>query len=129
MIRRSIAISAVALALAACTRGALAQYAAESQPREGRAVSLVQVRYAFPDGDDGYGDFGEYAKFRDRGFRDGFAGARKDFENHRFFTPMNRDEYRHPDDVPREAIRTYRIAFREGYLRGEHEIEEHLEGR
>ena len=59
---------------------------------------------------------GEYQEFQQAGFRDGIEGARKDFENHRPFTPENRDEYRHPH-VPRNVYHDYRQAFREGYHR------------
>lgn len=59
---------------------------------------------------------GEYNEFRRKGFVDGIQGAHKDAENHRPFTPQNRDEYRHPG-VPRNVYRDYREAFREGYQR------------
>lgn len=121
----SIAISTLAMAMTAGTGAAFAQYAPAPQGTYVQGSYVAQYgyrdRYDRDDDDRGARDF---ARFRDRGFRDGFQGARRDFENHRYFTPMNRDEYRHPDDVPREAIRTYRIAFREGYLRGVHEIQE-----
>lgn len=118
----SIAISAFALAMAAGTGAAVAQYGA---PPQGSYVQSPYVaQYGYRDRDDYEVDARVYARFRDRGFQDGFQGARRDFENHRSFTPLNRDEYRHPDDVPRQAIRAYRIAFREGYLRGVHEIRE-----
>ena len=58
----------------------------------------------------------EYNEYRQAGFHDGIEGARKDFENHRPFTPENRDEYRHPH-VPRNVYHDYREAFREGYHR------------
>ena len=50
-----------------------------------------------------------------RGFHDGMAGAQKDFGNHRRPDVDNRDEYRHPDEVPREMWDSYRDAFRRGY--------------
>ncbi|WP_109487269.1 hypothetical protein [Occallatibacter savannae] len=53
-----------------------------------------------------------------RGFRDGIEGARRDAENHRQPNVENRDEYRHPDDVPPPMRRAYREAFRRGYERG-----------
>ena len=59
---------------------------------------------------------GEYNQYRQQGFRDGIEGARKDAENHRSFTPENRDEYRHPH-VPKNVYGDYREAFREGYNR------------
>ncbi len=59
---------------------------------------------------------GEYNEFRRKGFLDGIEGARRDAENHRPFTPENRDEYRHPS-VPANVYRDYRVAFREGYHR------------
>ena len=59
---------------------------------------------------------GEYNEYRKQGFRDGIEGARKDAENHRPFTPENRDEFRHPH-VPANVYHDYRQAFREGYHR------------
>ena len=58
----------------------------------------------------------EYNEFRRKGFLDGIQGAHRDAENHRPFTPENRDEYRNPS-VPRNVYRDYREAFREGYHR------------
>lgn len=59
---------------------------------------------------------GEYRDYQVKGFRDGIEGAHRDAENHRPFTPENRDEYRHPG-VPKGLYRDYRQAFREGYHR------------
>ena len=67
---------------------------------------------------------GEYNEFRRMGFHDGIEGARKDFENHRPFTPENRDEYRHPH-VPRNVYHDYREAFREGYHRAVQNLNYH----
>jgi ribosome modulation factor len=53
-----------------------------------------------------------------RGFHDGVEGARKDFGNHRQPDPDNRDEYRHPDNVPPQMWNAYRDAFRRGYQVG-----------
>jgi len=53
-----------------------------------------------------------------RGFHDGIEGARRDIENHRQPNVENRDEYRHPDDVPPPMRRAYRDSFRRGYERG-----------
>lgn len=53
-----------------------------------------------------------------RGFHDGIEGARHDIENHRQPNVENRDEYRHPDNVPPPMRRAYREAFRRGYDRG-----------
>ena len=53
-----------------------------------------------------------------RGFHDGIEGARHDIENHRQPNVENRDEYRHPDDVPPPMRHAYRDAFRRGYDRG-----------
>ncbi|HEY9138381.1 MAG TPA: hypothetical protein VIM67_08920 [Terriglobus sp.] len=47
-----------------------------------------------------------------QGFQDGMYGARKDFENHRRPTVMNRDEYRNYRGPNR---RMYQDAFRRGY--------------
>ena len=53
-----------------------------------------------------------------RGFHDGIDGARRDAENRRQPDVNNRDEYRHPDNVPPRMRRAYREAFRRGYERG-----------
>ena len=53
-----------------------------------------------------------------RGFHDGIEGARRDIDNHRQPDVNNRDEYRHPDNVPPPMRRAYREAFRRGYERG-----------
>lgn len=53
-----------------------------------------------------------------RGFRAGVRGAYKDAQNHRQPNVNNRDEYRHPDDVPGGDIRAYRDGFRRGYWTG-----------
>ena len=67
---------------------------------------------------------GEYNAYRQQGFHDGIEGARKDFENHRPFTPENRDEFRHPH-VPRNVYHDYREAFREGYHRAVQNLHYH----
>lgn len=117
-----IAISALACALTVGTGVAAAQYGAGVQPIVWNGHQpQYQNRYGDGDADDGYGARGygrEYQRFEQQGYREGYRGAFKDFENHRSATPMNRDEYRDPDDVPRQAVRVYRIAFRQGYLRG-----------
>lgn len=51
---------------------------------------------------------------RRQGFRDGVAGAIKDFGNHRRPDPDNRDEYRHPS-VPYAEQQHYRDGFERGY--------------
>ncbi len=57
----------------------------------------------------------EFAEMRQRGFRDGIQGARKDYENHRPPNVNNRDEYRHPGFIPGPDRREYKIGFRRGY--------------
>lgn len=95
------------------TTGAFAQYGGPPPPPPGYGPGYGQ-------GPGPGGDWrtppGEYRDFQQAGFRDGIEGARKDFENHRPFTPENRDEYRHPH-VPRNVYHDYRQAFREGYHR------------
>jgi ribosome modulation factor len=56
-----------------------------------------------------------FREFQQRGFRDGIEGARKDYENHRRPTPDNRDEFRHPNFIPRQFRDDYRDGFRRGY--------------
>jgi ribosome modulation factor len=60
---------------------------------------------------------GELNETQRRGFRDGIEGARKDFENHRRFTPDNRDEYRNPH-LPFDLREAYQEGFRRGYAVG-----------
>jgi ribosome modulation factor len=50
-----------------------------------------------------------------RGFQDGIQGAHRDFENGRRPDPENRDEFRHPVDVPFLLQADYRDGFRKGY--------------
>jgi hypothetical protein len=60
----------------------------------------------------------EWNEFQRRGFHDGIEGARRDAENHRQPDVDNRDEFRHPDNVPPQMRRAYREGFRRGYERG-----------
>jgi hypothetical protein len=56
-------------------------------------------------------------EFRDaqrRGYQDGVAGARKDFDNHRRPDVNNRDEYRKPP-VAGPDQNDYRDGFQRGY--------------
>lgn len=57
----------------------------------------------------------EYNDVQRRGFHDGIEGARRDFGNHRRPDPDNRDEFRHPENVPPPMWNAYRDAFRRGY--------------
>ena len=94
-----------------------------------------QVRAAQPPPPSGYDrDRGWDAppeEFRDdiqrRGFRDGIEGARADFANHRRPDVNNRDEFRHPHDVPPRMRDRYREAFRRGYDVGVRRMTEHRE--
>ena len=56
----------------------------------------------------------EFREWQQKGFRDGIEGAKKDYENHRRFTPNNRDEFRHPN-APGPFRRDYKDGFRRGY--------------
>lgn len=62
-----------------------------------------------------------------RGFRDGIEGARKDFQNHRSPNVNRRDEFRHPEGVPRPLRDQYRMAFRRGYDVAVRRMTEHRE--
>lgn len=57
----------------------------------------------------------DFAAARQRGFRDGIEGARKDFENHRPPNVNNRDEFRDPRFIAPPDRREYRFGFRKGY--------------
>ena len=56
----------------------------------------------------------ELSDVQRRGFQDGMAGARKDFENHRRPDVDNRDEFRQPH-LPPALWEEYRAGFRRGY--------------
>jgi len=56
----------------------------------------------------------EFQEIQRRGFRDGIAGAHRDFDNHRRPDVNNRDEYRDAEG-PREVREAYREGFRRGY--------------
>jgi hypothetical protein len=60
---------------------------------------------------------GPGGQVRQQGFREGVAGAIKDFGNHRRPDPDNRDEFRHPP-VPYAAQDAYRDGFQRGYRWG-----------
>lgn len=53
-----------------------------------------------------------------KGYREGVRGAYKDAQNHRQPNVNNRDEYRHPDDIPGGDVGAYRQGFRRGYWTG-----------
>jgi hypothetical protein len=61
---------------------------------------------------------GPGSELRLRGFQDGMDGALKDLGNHRRPDPNNRDEYRHPNNVPYQLQDVYRDGFQRGYQRG-----------
>ena len=54
-------------------------------------------------------------EIRTRGFQDGAEGAIRDFDNNRRPDPNNRDEYRHPNNVPYPMMDAYRDGFARGY--------------
>jgi len=127
-----IAASALSLALTLSTGAcvAQAQFASNQPGTYGYAPAHGygqdrddRVRHDEQDGWDaaprGYSDI------QLRGYREGMDGARKDFGNRRRPNPNNRENYRHPHDVPHSLDGDYRAAFREGYRRAM----EHLQGR
>ena len=61
---------------------------------------------------------GPGSDIRIRGFQDGMDGALRDLDNHRPPDPNNRDEFRHPNNVPYQLQDVYRDGFRAGYGRG-----------
>lgn len=85
---------------------AFGQYA---QPQQG----YDQGRRDWDDGPRNYEQ-----DFQQRGFRDGFDGARKDYENHRRPNVRNRDEFRDPDFIPRPYRHEYQEGFERGYWTG-----------
>ena len=54
-------------------------------------------------------------EMRTRGFQDGAEGAIRDYDNNRRPDPNNRDEYRHPNNVPYQLMDAYRDGFQRGY--------------
>ncbi|HTD95940.1 MAG TPA: hypothetical protein VK627_03400 [Edaphobacter sp.] len=83
---------------------------AQGPPPPGYSGGYGQEPWASPPG--------EYQDIQRRGFHDGIEGARKDFENHRRPNVNNRDEFRHPENVPGHDRRAYKDAFRRGYDMG-----------
>ena len=65
---------------------------------------------------------GPGSELRRRGFEDGAEGAIRDWDNHRQWDPNNRDEYRHPVNVPREMWDLYKDSFSHGYERVSKEL-------
>ncbi len=63
-------------------------------------------------------DMGPGREIRRRGFEEGIDGALHDLDNRRQPNPENRDEFRHPNNVPYELQDMYREGFRMGYERG-----------
>jgi hypothetical protein len=55
-----------------------------------------------------------YSEIQRRGFHDGIVGAKRDRDNHRRPSVLNRDEYRQPH-LPEELWGDYREGFRRGY--------------
>lgn len=71
---------------------------------------------------------GEYNEVQRRGFHDGVEGARKDYGNHRDPDVNNREEYRDPDDMPRDIPGELREAYRQAFRRGYAVAASHLWG-
>ncbi|WP_199726433.1 hypothetical protein [Acidipila sp. EB88] len=117
---RRIAIAGFAFCFIGGTSALHAQYG----PPQGPPPQGYGQGPGGPGGPGGYGQGGwdappqAYSDIQRRGFHDGVEGARKDFENHRQPNVNNRDEYRHPDNVPGRLRRDYRAAFRSGYQAG-----------
>ena len=125
-----IAASAVSIALTLGTGAAVAQgHFASTQPRAyayASANGYVQDRDDHRNDENGWDAAPRgYSDIQLRGYRDGMDGARKDYGNHRRPNPNNRENYKHPHDVPHSLDRDYRAAFRQGYRRAF----AHLEGR
>jgi hypothetical protein len=57
----------------------------------------------------------QFAQAWQRGYADGVAGARKDFDNHRPPNVDNRDEFRNPHFIAPPDRHDYRAGFRQGY--------------
>ncbi|HEY1987759.1 MAG TPA: hypothetical protein VGG85_20265 [Terracidiphilus sp.] len=65
----------------------------------------------------------EYRDAQRRGFHDGVEAARRDMAEHRHKDADDHEMYRHPQ-VERGLREDYRNAFREGYSRAKHHMEE-----
>lgn len=83
--------------------------------RRGYQQAMSELMNGGRDRDDAYREQNPRGQARMHGFRDGMEGAMHDFENHRRPDPDNRDEYRHPDDVPHQLQDAYRNGFERGY--------------
>ena len=68
----------------------------------------------------------ELNEMQRRGYRDGIEGARKDFGNGRRADVNNREEYRNPDQMPRDIPPGLREAWRDGFRRGYASAAAHL---
>lgn len=71
---------------------------------------------------------GELNEMQRRGFRDGVEGARKDYGNGRRPDVNNREEYRDPDEMPRDISPDMREVWRDGFRRGYAVAAAHLWG-
>jgi ribosome modulation factor len=83
--------------------------------RRGYQAGMSELMNGGGDGDDAYQEQNPRGQARMRGFQDGMEGAMHDFENHRRPDPDNRDEFRHPRDVPYQLQDAYRNGFERGY--------------
>jgi hypothetical protein len=86
-------------------------------------------------GQQGYGQQGgwdaapqEYNDVQRRGFHDGIQGAQRDYGNNRRPDVNNREEYRDPDDMPRDIPPQMRDAYRDAFRRGYAVAASHLWG-
>lgn len=70
----------------------------------------------------------EFNEVQRRGYHDGIEGANKDYGNHRRPDVNNRDEFRDPDDLPRDIPPEMRDAYRGGFRRGYAVAASHLWG-
>lgn len=64
---------------------------------------------------------GQFGSTHVQGFRDGAAGAIRDYDNQRRPDVNNRDEYRHPN-MPPPLADAYRDGFRQGYTQIANEL-------
>lgn len=68
----------------------------------------------------------EYNNVQRRGFHDGVEGAQKDYGNARRPDVNNREEYRDPNDMPRDIPPPLRNAYRDAFRRGYEVAASHL---
>ena len=113
MTKTWLAVSALAVSLGATSGGIAAR--AYAMPAPSQPQYEGQGRWDEPPS--------EYREAQRMGFHDGVEAARRDFNEHRHRDADDHGSYKHPR-VERELVSDYRNAFREGYSRAMHHMQD-----